>query len=139
MSGHGSDHPPSPPDAAGPPRSFGTAGYRSPSGGQNFRNRWGQNFRNPQRSALARAVGTDDPKDASLLDAQVDSIQGDGGAEGLAETVCFDAWHGFSAPSWRDSTTACRARRDSGVPPHSDRAGGWLRGSRASARQETSG
>ena len=38
MSGHGSDHPPSPPDAAGPPRSFGTTSYRSPSGGQNFRN-----------------------------------------------------------------------------------------------------
>src|SRR5437867_1678808 len=52
MSGHGSDHPPLPPDAAGPPQSFGTARYRSPSGGQNFRKKWGQNFRNPHKSAL---------------------------------------------------------------------------------------
>ena len=32
----------------GPPRSFGTAGYRSPSGGHIFRKGWGQSFRNPQ-------------------------------------------------------------------------------------------
>jgi hypothetical protein len=47
MSDHGSDHPPSPPAAAGPPRSVGTAGYRSPSRGRNFRRRWGQSLRNP--------------------------------------------------------------------------------------------
>src|SRR5438552_886467 len=54
MSGHGSDHPPLPPDAAGPPQSFGTARYRSPSRGQNFRNSWGQNFRNPQHGLRTR-------------------------------------------------------------------------------------
>jgi hypothetical protein len=32
MSGHGSDHPRSPRDAADTPRAFGTAGYRSPAG-----------------------------------------------------------------------------------------------------------
>ena len=53
MSGHGSDHPPLPPDAAGPPQSFGTARYRSPSGGHIFRKGWGQNFRNPQSAAPA--------------------------------------------------------------------------------------
>ena len=42
-----------------------------------------------QRGGLACAVGTDEPEDPALLDAQIDAVERDGGAEGLAQAVCF--------------------------------------------------
>ena len=52
-----------------------------------------------ERGGLACAVGADESEDAALFDPQIDAVQRDGCAEGLAETACFDACHGFSAPS----------------------------------------
>jgi hypothetical protein len=51
-----------------------------------------------ERGALAGAVGTDESEDAAFFDTQVDAIQSDGCAVGLAEAACFYAGHGFSAP-----------------------------------------
>ena len=51
-----------------------------------------------ERGGLAGAVGTDEAEDAALFDAQIDAVQRDGRAEGLAQAACFDACHGFSAP-----------------------------------------
>ena len=51
-----------------------------------------------ERGGLAGAVGTDESEDAALFDAQIDAVQRDGRAEGLAEAACFYACHGFSAP-----------------------------------------
>ena len=83
-----------------------------------------------ERGSLACAVGTDEAEDAALFDTQIDAVHCDGCAERLAETVCFYAWHGFSAPLWGDSTrrfstvrhlmTICRfaaASSSSGVRP----------------------
>src|SRR5579871_4251117 len=47
---------------------------------------------------FAGAVGTDDPEDAAIIDAQVDAIECDGGAEAFAESVSFYARHGFTVP-----------------------------------------
>ena len=44
-----------------------------------------------ERGGLACAVGTDEPEDAALFDPQIDAIQRDGCAEGLAQTARFDA------------------------------------------------
>ena len=62
---------------------------------------WGEAEDRIERGGLARAVGADEPEDAALLDAQVDAIEGDGCAEGLAQAVCFYASHGFSVPPLR--------------------------------------
>ena len=51
-----------------------------------------------ERGGLACAVGTDQAEDAALFDAQIDAVQRDGRAEGLAQAACFYACHGFSAP-----------------------------------------
>ena len=51
-----------------------------------------------ERGGLAGAVGTDEAEDAALFDAQVDAVERDGRAEGLAQAARFDAGHGFSAP-----------------------------------------
>ena len=48
---------------------------------------------------LAGAVGADEAEDAALFDAQVDAVERDGRAVGLAQAAGFDAGHGFSAPS----------------------------------------
>ena len=61
-----------------------------------------------ERGGLAGAVGADEPEDAALLDAQVDAVERDGRAEGLAQAAGFDAGHGFSAP------LRCPARRAAG-------------------------
>src|SRR4051794_18161714 len=53
-----------------------------------------------ERSAFARAVRPDQSEDAPFFDAQVDSLERDGGAKGFAETACFYAGHGLSAPSF---------------------------------------
>ena len=57
-----------------------------------------------ERGGLAGAVGTDESEDAALFDAQIDAVQRDGCAEGLAEAACFYACHGFSAPPRGDLT-----------------------------------
>jgi hypothetical protein len=44
-----------------------------------------------ERGGLAGAVRADEPEDAALLDAQVDAVQRDGRAEGLAQAAGFDA------------------------------------------------
>ncbi len=44
-----------------------------------------------ERGGLAGAVGTDESEDAALFDAQIDAVQRDGRAEGLAEAACFYA------------------------------------------------
>ena len=49
--------------------------------------------------ALAGAVGTDESEDAALFDAQIDAIERDGCAEGLAEAACFNNCHGFGFSS----------------------------------------
>src|SRR6185369_13160953 len=60
--------------------------------------------------ALARAVGPDNAQDPPFLDAQIDSVEGDGVAIGLAQAACFEGGHGFSAlPMWR-SPAAPRTR-----------------------------
>src|SRR5258708_5609795 len=45
--------------------------------------------------ALSRTIGADQSKDPSLFDAQIDAVECDGFAEGLAQAACFDDGHGF--------------------------------------------
>ncbi len=59
---------------------------------------WGEAENRVERGGLACAVGTDESEDAALFDSQIDAVQRDGCAEGLAEAACFYACHGFSAP-----------------------------------------
>src|SRR5262249_4078505 len=54
-----------------------------------------------ERSGLAGAVRTDQPKDAPLLPPQVCPVQCDGWAEGLVQAAGFYTCHGFSAPLCR--------------------------------------
>ena len=73
-----------------------------------------------ERGGLARAVGTDEPEDAALFDAQVDAVERDGRAEGLAQAARFDAGHGFSAPlaaSGAGAPVAAAASSSCGVRP----------------------
>ena len=75
---------------------------------------------------LAGAVGTDEPEDAALFDAQVDAVQGDGRAEGLAQAAGFYAGHGFSAPP-RVSGAGAPGAAAPAAPAASGRAAGWSR------------
>ncbi len=52
-----------------------------------------------ERGGLARAVGTDESEDATLFNTQIDAVQCNRCAEGLAETACFDACHGLQRSS----------------------------------------
>ena len=52
-----------------------------------------------ERGALAGAVGTDESEDAALFDTQIDAVQRDGCAEGLAQAACFYACHDFGSSS----------------------------------------
>ena len=75
-----------------------------------------------ERGGLAGAVGADESEDAALFDPQIDAVQRDGCAEGLAQAACFYACHGFSAPPLAHSTfdrAACRqpSSSSSGVRP----------------------
>src|SRR6266852_7499888 len=65
---------------------------------------WGEAENRVERGGLAGAVGTDEPEDAALFNTQIDAVQRDGCAEGLAKAACFYACHGFSAPPLRFST-----------------------------------
>ena len=69
-----------------------------------------------ERRRLAGAVPTDEPKDAALLDAQIDTVQRDRCAESLTQAVCFYAWHDFSAPL-TSSAISCRLRQRPAIPP----------------------
>src|SRR6516165_5548661 len=92
-----------------------------------------------QRGGLAGAVRTDQPEDAALFDAQIDPIERDGRAKGLAEPACFYACHGFSAPPlWRRAKARgfCRLRA---VLPVRARAAGSSPAPWATLRRETSG
>src|SRR5712692_11578921 len=71
---------------------------------------------------FACSVRTDQSEDATLFYAQIHAIQRDGFAEGLAETACFYACHGFSAPPLKSSTTNGVSRRLSAALPASGRA-----------------
>ncbi len=51
---------------------------------------------------LACAVGADESENAALFDVQVDAIECDGCAEGLAKTACFDDCHGWRSPCGLD-------------------------------------
>jgi hypothetical protein len=51
-----------------------------------------------ERGGLACAVGADDSQDAALFNTQINAVQRNGGAEGLAEATCFYHCHGFSVP-----------------------------------------
>src|SRR5713101_8553417 len=97
-----------------------------------------------ERGGLACAVRTDESEDAALFDAQIDAVERDGCAEGLAETACFYACHGFSAPPLRFSTvrhpaTTGGLRPHPAVLPPSVRAAEWLHRPWAILPQETSG
>ena len=71
-----------------------------------------------ERGGLAGAVGADEPEDAAFFDAQVDAVQRDGRAEGLAQAAGFYACHGFSAPPLRLGRPASRrGRRVAAVLP----------------------
>ena len=48
---------------------------------------------------FACAVGADESEDAALFDPQIDAVQRDGCAEGLAEAACFYDCHGFGSSS----------------------------------------
>ena len=78
-----------------------------------------------ERGALAGAVGADEAEDAALFDPQIDAVQRDGFAEGLAQAACFDACHGsalllcvFGARRRRSSSSAVQAEPlNGGVDP----------------------
>src|SRR5215467_7204651 len=53
-----------------------------------------------ERGGLPRAVGTDQPENATFFDSQINAIKGDRCAEGLAQAACLYACHGFSDPPW---------------------------------------
>src|SRR5260370_8857939 len=59
-----------------------------------------------ERGGLACAVGADDSQDAALFDTQINVVQRNGGAEGLAAATCFYHCHGFSVPPLRLSTSS---------------------------------
>src|SRR5208282_777376 len=50
-----------------------------------------------ERGGLAGAVRTDQSEDAALFDAQIDAVERDGCAEGLAETAGFNDCHDFGS------------------------------------------
>ena len=55
-----------------------------------------------ERRGLSRAVGPDDAQDAPFLDAEIDAVQCDGIAVGLAQAAYFDGGHSLKAlPDWR--------------------------------------
>src|SRR6266849_2513902 len=58
-----------------------------------------------ERGGLACAVGTDQSEDAALFDPQIYAVHRDVCPEGLPETACFYACHGFSAPPLRLSAS----------------------------------
>ena len=66
---------------------------------------WGEAENRVERGGLAGAVGTDESEDAAFFDPQIDAVQRDGCAEGLAQAAGFYACHGFSVPprglTWR--------------------------------------
>src|SRR5262249_49147151 len=92
-----------------------------------------------ERGGLARAVGTDESDDAALFATQIDAVQRDGCAKGLAQAASFYHCHGFSAPPLRSLVSTVDWRRLPGVLPRSGRAAEWLRGPWAIRRRETSG
>src|SRR5438067_2417459 len=69
-----------------------------------------------QRGGFPGAIGADEPQNAAFLYAQIDAVERDRRAEGLAQTAGFYACHGFSAPP-RDPTW------DSSTLQHSKQAG----------------
>src|SRR5437879_5456020 len=54
---------------------------------------------------LAGAVGTDESENTTFFDPQIDCVQCDGRAEGLAKSARFYACHGFSVPPLWFSTS----------------------------------
>ena len=55
-----------------------------------------------ERRGLSRAVGPDDAQDAPFLDAEIDTVQCDVVAVGLAQAAYFDGGHSLNAlPGWR--------------------------------------
>src|SRR6202012_2771743 len=86
---------------------------------------WGEAEDGVQRGGLACAVGADEPEDATLLDMQVDAIECNGCAKGLAQAVCFYASHGFSVPPWRVSRTSGGSARPPAVRSTTGRAAAW--------------
>src|SRR6266436_9602184 len=105
---------------------------------------WGEAENRVERGGLACAVGTDDSEDAAVFNTQIDAVERDGCAEGLAEAAGFYACHGFSAPPFRFSTVRLAAttgglRPHPGVVPRSGRAAEWFRAPWAIPRRETSG
>ena len=52
-----------------------------------------------ERRRLAGAIGTDESKDAALFHTQIEAVQRDGCAEGLAEAASFYACHGQRSSS----------------------------------------
>src|SRR5579864_275666 len=65
---------------------------------------WSEAENRVECGRLACSVGTDDSEDAALFNTQIDAVQRDGCAEGLAKAAGFYVRHGFSAPPWGDST-----------------------------------
>src|SRR5437660_11315449 len=61
-----------------------------------------------QRRSLAGAVGTDEADNASLFDAQVDTVQRDSRPKGFAEAACFYPCHSVSATPRRSPAPAGR-------------------------------
>ena len=92
-----------------------------------------------QTAAFATISSASTGRASALFNAQIDAVQGDGCAEGLAQAAGFYAWHGFSVPPlfWF-SISAEGLRHSSAVPACSGRAAEWLHGSSAILRQETS-
>ena len=90
-----------------------------------------------QRRALAGAVGPDQTEDAAFLDAQVDAVQRNGRAVGLAQAACFYAWSWIQrSPVLFDDDSPLAAA--AAVPAASGRAARWSRGSSAIAPPGTS-
>src|SRR6266851_7183992 len=58
---------------------------------------WGEAENRVERSGLSCAVGTDESKNAALFDTQIDAVEREGCAEGLAEAACFDDCHDFGS------------------------------------------
>src|SRR4029077_11468535 len=63
---------------------------------------WSKAKNRVECGGLACTVGANEPKNAALFNAQIDALQRDGCAEGLAEAACFYACHNFIPPSWGD-------------------------------------
>src|ERR1700694_1922306 len=60
---------------------------------------WGEAENRVERGSLACAVGADDSEDAALFNTQIDTVQRDGCAEGLAKAAGFYDCHGFGFSS----------------------------------------